>query len=268
MKYMTFNSSCAFAGVANMLEFYGVDVEDRNIALAMKLPFLFVKEAGAYISGPMLQSAQWFNLYLNSIGFSMEEQSIEKEQITEFLDNIDCAMIGLHVDKDSKHAVVYIGKEEERYCFINNKWRDLGEPERLCLNKKALLARLDNDIKVATLHRIEIKKADYRPLIDQSCEVLKQWKEDVGAFASKEQDVHGILKVMNTLFRAVLLDGITMLSLCNKNKLADKFTRVQSELLKVIKNKETVILNEKLSMPLLYEAVDEYILWIKDSGMA
>lgn len=268
MKFMTFNSSCAFAGVANMLEFYGVDVEDRNIALAMKLPFLFAKENGAYISGPMLQSAQWFNLYLNSVGFAMEEQSINKEQITEFLDSVDCAMIGLHVEKDSKHAVVYMGKEEDRYCFINNKWKSLEEPDRLSLAKKALLSRLDENVMVATLYRVEIKKTDFTPLLNQSCEVLEQWKKDVGEFASKEHDVHEILKVMNTLFRAVLLDGITMLGLCNKNKLADKFAKVQSELMKVIKNKETVILNEKLSMELLYEAVDEYIDWIRSSGLA
>lgn len=38
MKYMTFNSSCAFAGVANMLAAYGIDKEDREIALGMQLP--------------------------------------------------------------------------------------------------------------------------------------------------------------------------------------------------------------------------------------
>ena len=41
MKYMTFNSSCSYAGLANLLSFYGVDIEDREIALQMGLPFLF-----------------------------------------------------------------------------------------------------------------------------------------------------------------------------------------------------------------------------------
>ena len=54
MKYMTFNSSCSYAGVANMLEQYGVDVEDRIIALGMKLPYLFAQEGGVYMAGPML----------------------------------------------------------------------------------------------------------------------------------------------------------------------------------------------------------------------
>ena len=41
IKYMTFNSSCSYAGLANMLLRYGVDTQDREIALAAKLPFLF-----------------------------------------------------------------------------------------------------------------------------------------------------------------------------------------------------------------------------------
>ena len=40
MKYMTFNSSCTYAGLANMLMERGIDVEDYEIALEMKLPFL------------------------------------------------------------------------------------------------------------------------------------------------------------------------------------------------------------------------------------
>lgn len=49
MKYMSFNSSCAFAGVANMLQQLGIDVQDRDIALGMKLPYLFVKEDDVYL---------------------------------------------------------------------------------------------------------------------------------------------------------------------------------------------------------------------------
>ena len=43
-KYMTFNSSCSYAGLANMLLRYGVDTQDREIARDMKLPFLFACE--------------------------------------------------------------------------------------------------------------------------------------------------------------------------------------------------------------------------------
>lgn len=67
-KYMTFNSSCSYAGLANMLLRYGVDTQDREIARDMKLPFLFACEEDEYRAGPMLQGAQWFNLYLHPRG--------------------------------------------------------------------------------------------------------------------------------------------------------------------------------------------------------
>lgn len=41
MKYMTFNSSCSYAGLANMLEKIGIDVEDyddfENIKFVMPM---------------------------------------------------------------------------------------------------------------------------------------------------------------------------------------------------------------------------------------
>ena len=40
MKYMTFNSSCAYAGVANMLECFGVDTQDRTIALVEQVNWI------------------------------------------------------------------------------------------------------------------------------------------------------------------------------------------------------------------------------------
>ena len=46
MKYMTFNSSCSYAGVANMLAQYHFAVDDRTIAMGMKLPYLFTYEDG------------------------------------------------------------------------------------------------------------------------------------------------------------------------------------------------------------------------------
>ena len=48
MKYMTFNSSCAYAGLANMLEKKGIDVEDYEIALEMKLPFMVGRNEDGY----------------------------------------------------------------------------------------------------------------------------------------------------------------------------------------------------------------------------
>ncbi len=39
MKYMHFNSSCPYAGLANLLDLHGLDTEDYKIALEMGCPF-------------------------------------------------------------------------------------------------------------------------------------------------------------------------------------------------------------------------------------
>ena len=85
MKYMTFNSSCSYAGIANMLERYGIETDDRSIAVAMNLPFLFSYSNGVYLSGPMLQTAEWFDLYLNPIGYQLIEKAVSADGIDKYL---------------------------------------------------------------------------------------------------------------------------------------------------------------------------------------
>ena len=55
MKYMTFNSPCSFAGIANMLESKGLDFQDYEVALGMELPYIVAKCDGGYMAGSMLQ---------------------------------------------------------------------------------------------------------------------------------------------------------------------------------------------------------------------
>lgn len=79
MKYMTFNSSCSYAGLANLLSLRGLETEDRAIALDMGLPYLFAREDGRYLAGPMLQGKRWFDLFLLPRGFIMEERTVRRE---------------------------------------------------------------------------------------------------------------------------------------------------------------------------------------------
>ena len=63
MKYMSFNSSCSYCCLANLLEGYGVDREDRELALDMDLPWLFSydPEGRTFLAGAMLQGKAWFD---------------------------------------------------------------------------------------------------------------------------------------------------------------------------------------------------------------
>ena len=258
MKYMTFNSSCSYAGVANMLAQYGVETDDRTIARKMMLPYLFAKEDGAYLSGPMLQSADWFNLYLHPIGYTMTEKRMEREKIPSALRSTKAAMLGLRISPKSKHAVVYQGMNHGNYCFLNNKWQHTDEPEQLSLTEAELLSRLDDYGMVAALEPIQCKVVDFEPLLRQSIQTLDELKQDILFFCTQEQTPQAVIAAMNPLFRAILLDGITMLELCAETALAEKLRIVQSKFMTAAKKSTEVILSEEISVDLLVEAIEEY----------
>ena len=258
MKYMTFNSSCSYAGVANMLAQYGIDTDDRTIARKMMLPYLFAKEDDAYLSGPMLQSADWFNLYLHPIGYNMVEKRVKRELIPSALHSTKTAMLGLQISPKSKHAVVYMGLEGSKYHFLNNKWQHTDEPEQLLLSEAELLSQLDDDVMVAVLEPAPCKAVDFAPLLKQSIQTLDDLKQDILSFCTQEQTPQAIMTAMNKLFRAILLDGITMLELCAETAQAEKLRIVQSEFMTAVKKNTAVILSKEISVDLLVEAIEEY----------
>ena len=267
MKYMTFNSSCSYAGVANMLEQYGVDTDDRAIALGMKLPYLFSYEDGVYMAGPMLQSAEWFNLYLNPIGFEMTEKEIPAEQVSAYLMQQKTAMLGLQVDESGKHAVVYTGHQDGKLLFLNNKWEHTDAPEQIALTEAELAAQIDSSAIIATLNPVPPKAVDVSSRIRNSVAVIRQNLSEIKDLCSREESVGVLRQKLNTLFRPLLLDGITMLGLIGETELARQFTELQREFLLALKQKpeEKIALGQYLKVDLLADSAEEYIRLIKQA---
>lgn len=261
MKYMTFNSSCSYAGVANMLEQYGVDMDDRAIAMGMKLPYLFTHEDGVYMAGPMLQSAEWFNLFLNSIGFEMCETEVPAEQVADYLKQQKTAMLGLQVDETSKHAVVYTGIQGEKLVFLNNKWEQDPGPVQLILSHEELLNRIGSSAMVATLQKISPQKIDQYSKFADSISVILQNLAEIKSVCSRRETVGALRSMLNTLFRPLLLDGISMLGLLDEVELADKFSLVQNSFLNALRQDPDtkVLLGDYISIPEFESLVFEYV---------
>lgn len=258
MKYMTFNSSCSYAGVANILECYGVNVEDRQIALGMELPYLFSCEDGVYCSGPMLQTSEWFNLYLKPKGFFMTETKLLKEEVCPFLRETRPAMLGLEVSPGRKHAVVYTGTEGDRYRFLNNKHKNSPDPESVCFTQEELLPLLSDSVPVAVLRKNRPQAADLKPYLQKSADILLQLKQDITAFCHREQTPQTLRAAQNTLFRAILLDGITMLELLENEEPLQTLKSLQKEYLAVLKENKTLVPADRLPLNRLEYAIDAY----------
>lgn len=259
MKYMTFNSSCSYAGLANLLSFYGVDTEDRKIALEMDLPFLFEYEDGCYLSGPMLQSEKWFNLYLKTIGYTMTEEAVDRERICAYLRNLQYAMLGIYVSERNKHAVIYTGMKDGKFCMLNNKWEHADEPDTLLFSEQELLQRVDEIVMVAVLNKTACETVKTESLLEHSISVLHTLSRDITDFCSQEKSAMDIRLSMNTLFRAILLDGLTMLDLIGENTTSQKLKIVQGQLINAVKENKPLQLDQRLDIPLLNTAISEYI---------
>ena len=261
MKYMTFKSSCSYAGVANMLEQYGMDTDDRAIAMGMKLPYLFSHKDGVYMAGPMLQSAEWFNLYLNSIGFEMCETEVPAEQVADYLKQQKTAMLGLQVDETSKHAVVYTGSQDEKLIFLNNKWEQDPGPVRFLLSQEELLNRIGSSAMVATLQKICPKEVYLYSKFTDSISVILQNLTEIKSVCSRQETVGALRSMLNTLFRSLLLDGISMLGLLGEVELADKFSHIQNTFLTVLRQDpgSKVVLGDYISITEFESLVFEYV---------
>ncbi len=259
MKYMTFNSSCSYAGLANLLSFYGIDTEDRTIALEMGLPLFFDCEDGCYLAGPMLQGAKWFNLYLKPIGYTLTEQEVNRAQLCNSLRHLQYAMLGIHVSTGNKHAVIYTGMQDGRFCMLNNKWERSAEPDTLLLSEQELLQRVDAIVTVGVLHKTASETVKAEGLIQHSIAVLQSLANDIAAFCAQERSAMDFRLSMNTLFRAILLDGITMLDLIGETQIRQKLKVVQGQLMSAVKEDKPLQLDQRLDMALLNSAIQDYI---------
>ena len=266
MKYMTFNSSCSFAGIANMLDKCGIDTNDKDIALAMKLPYLFHFADDVYMSGSMLQTAEWFDLYLNPIGYSLTEETVAKDHLVDYLLNKNVAMLGIYVDEDEKHAVIYIENNSNSITFLNNKWENDSSPELIKLTPAELLKSVDNEVVVATLKKIQPTTVDFSTKLTTSLEVARANLNEILNVSKCKTTVGELRTKLNTLFRPFFLESISMMKLIGENELCDDFSSLQREFLTAIRQDANTILflKDYISIEKLIISVEKYINLIEN----
>lgn len=258
MKYMTFNSSCSYAGLANLLAFRKMETTDREIALGMDLPYLFSRDENGYCAGPMLQGAVWFDLYLRPRGLELDEVRLRRDDVCSYLATVNNAMLGLHLGSERRHAVVYEGMDGGKYRFLNNKWEHSHEPDVLLLTGDDLLGRLDSVVTVASLRETQPKEPDRLPLLRDSVEVLCCMREDIHAFCALERTPVQQRTAMETLFRALLLDGVTMLELLEKISPWAALKKAQGQLLAMVRGNCPVVPGQYLDLALIDGTIEEY----------
>lgn len=259
MKYMTFNSSCSYAGLANLLSLHGVDTTDRRIALDMGLPYIFSKEENWYLAGPMLQGAKWFNLYLHPHGFNLTETEVRREELCACLQTLSNAMLGIYVSENNKHAVIFNGIKNGLYSFLNNKWEHSDEPDTLLLTEQELLSRLDNAVVIGILNESAPQAAETQHLYQTSVSTLRAMQQDIHTFCAQEHTPQELRQAMNPLFRPLLVDAITMTDLLGEAAIHDWLKSLQSQFMNVIRSGHSTRPADSLDLAVMDEAVCRYI---------
>lgn len=271
MKYMTFNSSCSYAGLANMLEKKGINVEDYEIALEMKAPFMIDKNEDGYIAGPMLQQKKWLDVYLNAHGYEIVEEWLDRTEVFDYLQGKDTAMLGIRMDNGrlNYHAVVYKGTEDGKAVFLNNKHENGSDPDEFRYTANELRERVRDKTVIATLKPIDEKSTDFMPLLNQSIKFLDDLQKDMVDFCSKMHSNQEILEKEYGLFRPLLLDGPSMMKLIGQDDILEDMKELQKTFVQAVfkEKRDDVVLADCFDMDLLQSICQRWKKLIENETM-
>lgn len=261
MKYMSFNRSCSYACLAYMIEDYDLDYTDKDIAIEMKLAYLFYNDTknDEYLSGAMLQGKRWFDLFLNRHSYEFVENIYNKvDAITIIKNSVHKLMIGMNL-KTGKHAVVYCPSEMQLFRFFNPHYENDGTADFFVFSKKELLDLLDDEVTIGyIIHNPEIVSPELESY-DHSIGYLDKYVVDIIEFCSVEHTMEEIMEVRESLFAGLLLSPIPLLEFENEDKLVDCLKKLQKSFISALQqNKQTIKLIEYLDPIELNSCVRKY----------
>lgn len=261
MKYQTFNRSCSYASIANLLEVFGHETQDHEIAIEMGLPYLFSynPKSGTYLSGPMLQDKVWFDLYLNKYGFEFKQ--VLTDDLETFLDQSQSRyMMSMVVENQGQHAVIFEGKEDGLYKFMNNKWAHSDQCSYLYLTLDQVQEKLVQTTPFAYIERSSKTSQESNKMFDESIACFEEYKQEIINFVSKEQSFDAQTTARRRLFEPIFLDTYSMMTLIEHEGLVKKLGDLRSDYMKAYQKKRTLALQDYMDMKVFKGVLEEILL--------
>ncbi|MFA6649560.1 MAG: hypothetical protein WCS48_05700 [Candidatus Izemoplasmatales bacterium] len=259
MKYMTFNRSCAYAGVANLLEKFAVEKQDRDIAIEMKLPYFFFYDQNekTYLAGPRLQNKNWFNLFLNPLGLEFVEKKLPKTTLPGFLRNaVHSLMFGINIG-NGRHAVVFQRFREEKYIFLNMRHALGMENAQISFTETGLLEVVNDPVEIGYLQKEETIIPQLDEILCASIECWKQYLQEVSEYMNAEQSQASLNEHQETFFAPLFLDTFSMMELLQENEIVNKIAALRTSYMQAMKIPGSKQLNQWID-------IDEFMGVIED----
>lgn len=243
MKYMTFTSSCSYCALANLLELFSLNLdgksyEDRDIALEIGLPFIFTysKDSGFY-AGAMNQGGIYFNSFLKKFGYSFQEEKVTCKEVVSFLQSHSYSMLGIPSSK-GKHAVLYLGNQDDKLKFLNPHRQNDGQPDEIYLSAEWLESELASITTIGYLKKGTISFEP--PSFSFFLSVLEEYQKQVKNFCSVLRTKAEILQKKDYLFRAFAVDLLAMMELLGETKLVSLLKKFQQQVLQLCKVEQAI----------------------------
>jgi hypothetical protein len=261
MKYMTFNRSCSYAGIANMVEKYGHHYEDRDIIKILGIPYMFLYKENSYRAGAMIQTL--FNYFLNPLGLNFIEKFYTSEEaLAEFDKNESYFMFAPKIRADgSGHAVIFLHKQNDKYHFLNPKHKGSSDPDYYTFSKCELMEKMYDRFLMGQMGHLEeanTKKTIPRESLLSSVKNLENYQDELMEFCQKEQDVGSLNDAKDVLFAPLLLDVLAMMELIDEHELAEGLKAVRRTYLDAMKENKTLILADHIDLDYLIKLISKY----------
>ncbi len=260
MKYQTFNRSCAYAGLANLLLSQHIDIDDRKLMIDNKITHLFLydEKQKSYIAGPMIQSKEWFSYCINPFGFVFKEMSVSPKTLEEVLRTTTHKLMMSIVVDGSQHAVIYCGIRNNKYKFLNNKWKDSLEDEYYFFDLYTLKQKLVFTSPVGYIEETNEKSDMNLSLkIEESIHTLDRYLEDIKSFMNSTKTVEEQLEAKKTMFEALFLDVYSMLDILQENNLKNQLEVLRNQYIQSLKENKPMCLGDYLEVTEFTSLIDD-----------
>lgn len=262
MKFITFAGAGMLAGLAMMLESYGYDVTDREIACGMEAPYLFAHDQEGYKAGAMLYRPAWLNLYLRPMGLCMLETRLDRQEVCAYLRAHAPAMLMVTVARGVAHPVVFTGYREGRYAFDNIRAASSAEPGCFSFTAATLKRRIAEAVTVYHLEKCSPQRTDFIPLLFASLENLDRYQGQLLAVRQRTMTRQAFDALHTPLFRALMQDIMPLIQLNGDDVLAEELRLLRHDYRHVFVHDDgqPIALDEHLPR----HSIKKCILWLKE----
>ena len=180
-------------------------------------------------------------MFLKPNGLEIEEYRFSKHELIDFLETNVNVMMGIQTThrKESKHAVIYKGFEQDKFKLLNMRHETEQAPDFFTLTKQELMEACHYEtfcsIIVPADHKVSIDIS----LAAQSHKNYDIYYNEMKAFLSQKPTLNDLSSMKNRLFTPLMLDIFSMLQIAGETEIYDVLYALRVDYMDMLKRENT-----------------------------